>query len=194
MHFYLRKWKDVPPTGFFTYTNKQKVPSTYLFTTTRTLIRELRVLESFFFHTSSLLNHSRFQHQLDKFTNEIMLSVATNIKPFPIFGDDTAFSSIINWSISAPILKFQIIFTVSVNKLATFFSPNTNPIIDQIFGKSPGFSINFVIERLSLRFKNSSCFESILWCIFTPFFCISIICSFWTINKLMTETVGNIYY
>ena len=80
----LHKWKEVPPTGIFTYTNKQKVPSTYLFTTTRTLIRELRVLESFFFHTSSLLNHSRFQHQLDKFTNEATLSVAIFIIPSSI--------------------------------------------------------------------------------------------------------------
>ena len=83
MHFYLHKWKEIPPTGIFTYTNKHKVPPTHLFATTGTLIRELRILESFFSHTSSLHNHSRIPHQLGKFTNGKMLIITMFIIPIP---------------------------------------------------------------------------------------------------------------
>ena len=86
-----------------------------------------------------------------------------------------------------PILKFQFRCTACVSPWTTFCI-NTNPILSSIqlltarlscsvlmSIANNGFSIDLVNDRFSLRFKKSSYFESIFCCIFTPFFCISII-------------------
>ena len=93
--------------------------------------------------------------------------------------------SLLAWG---PILKFQFRCTACVSPWTTFCI-NTNPILSSIrcftarlsyhlvlmsIAKN-GISIDLVNDRFSFRFKKSSYFESIFCCIFTPFFCISII-------------------
>ena len=125
------------------------------------------ILESFLSHTSSLHHHSRIQQQLDKLTDEKSLLVAIPINPLPILGirKDTVMCIII-WLTWVPIFKLQFSSAAGINP-RTSFCINTNPSRFLLSKDNKGFIIDLVIEILGVRFKKSSCCESIHGCRFT---------------------------
>ena len=111
-----------------------------------------------------------------------------NLKSFLLYLFFVVASSLsILWS---PIFKDQL-SSACVNPCPSSCI-NTNPSSRLSSKGINECSMNFVIERFGLGFKKTSCFESILFCSFTEFLCISII---YSVRFLLSiETVGNIYY
>ena len=129
----------------------------------------------------------RIQQQLEELTNEMKLAGTWLIIPssnFIILTDTVRCIKCMDlwlWLTFGPIFKDQFSLTTCVNPWPSYCI-NTNPkpaIVSGVrFSKGNlSFSMDLVIERLSLGFEKTSSCESIPCCLFTEIFGISI--CFW---------------
>ena len=149
-------------------------------------------------HHHCTIISSRIQQQLEELTNEMVSEmtwfiIPSSICPYRSQKNGTVMCfGLTTWLTFAPIFKDQFSLTTCVNPWPSYcINTNPKPAISSgvRFSKdNPSFSMDLVIERLSLGFDKTSSCESIYICCFTEFLSISII--LFVVN---IEAVENIY-